>query len=73
MVEDGAGIDINDRRGQPREEMSAPVDGTPTGNRTRIKGLGNLRSIHLSMGARKSGCKVTTFSVNNIKKTDSLF
>jgi len=25
------------------------------------------------MGARKSGCKVTIFSVNNIKKTDSLF
>ena len=26
--------------------------GTSTGNRTRIKGLGNLRSIHLTMGAR---------------------
>lgn len=24
---------------------------TPTENRTRIKGLGNLRSIHLTMGA----------------------
>ena len=27
------------------------VESTPTGNRTRIKGLGNLRSIHLTMGA----------------------
>ena len=25
---------------------------TPTENRTRIKGLGNLRSIHLTMGVR---------------------
>ena len=24
---------------------------TPAGNRTRIKGLGNLRSIHLTTGA----------------------
>ena len=27
-------------------EMKAAVYCTPTGNRTRIKGLGNLRSIH---------------------------
>jgi hypothetical protein len=39
------------RRGNPQS--------TPTENRTRIKGLGNLRSIHLTMGAHISDCKVT--------------
>lgn len=35
--------------------------GTPTGNRTRIKGLGNLRSIHLTMGAAFQDAKLQFF------------
>ena len=46
---------------QNRKCVRHSACGTPTGNRTRIKGLGNLRSIHLTMGAAFQDAKLQFF------------
>ena len=46
--------DINKKSVQALDLHTLFSESTPAGNRTRIKGLGNLRSIHLTTGAKDS-------------------
>ena len=46
--------DINKKSVQALDLHTLFSECTPAGNRTRIKGLGNLRSIHLTTGAKDS-------------------